>query len=309
MRECGIGILPLLEAPLAGAREGEAEGGGARTHAPRARAPAEAPGPIPAARGAALFAAGKESAAGGPALTGAPSPAASAGRAPAPPSPRRRYNLIFLGDSLVTGVGCSSADGPAFPRAVASRLAQLLGVDVRWQCHGVNGGDTRMIEEHVDKILGGGGTPRAGDASASAEAVMVTRASLRAGLRPDGGVAGDAEGLRLVARVPALTSPQEATRSLAERIRAASVDGAGTSGGGPADDTEEFTAVVLLVGLNEWKQMWRGMKTPWAFRDDLAALIQRIRERVGNAGASGNVKVRARRAASRALHCRERASL
>jgi hypothetical protein len=46
---------------------------------------------------------------------------------------RETRRVIVLGDSLVTGVGCSvasAARGPVLPRIIAERLASLLGVDV-----------------------------------------------------------------------------------------------------------------------------------------------------------------------------------
>ena len=54
--------------------------------------------------------------------------AAAAALSPAPP----RANIVFLGDSLVTGVGCSAeaGAGPTLPRSAAGALAERLGRDV-----------------------------------------------------------------------------------------------------------------------------------------------------------------------------------
>ena len=47
----------------------------------------------------------------------------------------RQRHVIFLGDSTVTGTGCSEVagkQGPVMPRACASLLAERLGEDVGW---------------------------------------------------------------------------------------------------------------------------------------------------------------------------------
>ena len=58
-------------------------------------------------------------------------------------SSSRQRNIVFLGDSIVTGVGCSAEaserDGPVLPRRVASILAQQLGASVSWTCLGETG--------------------------------------------------------------------------------------------------------------------------------------------------------------------------
>ena len=55
-------------------------------------------------------------------------------------SPQCR-RILFLGDSLVTGVGSSqeSASGPPLPRVVAEMLSRRLGVDVQWSAVGETG--------------------------------------------------------------------------------------------------------------------------------------------------------------------------
>ena len=69
------------------------------------------------------------------------------GRASSPtPSERApcRKNILFVGDSLVTGVGCrqdAGARGPALPRCVAEFLARALRVDVQWVAIGQTGAD------------------------------------------------------------------------------------------------------------------------------------------------------------------------
>ena len=62
-------------------------------------------------------------------------------------------NIVFLGDSIVTGVGCSpeasELHGPVMPRRVAGIIAQQLGVSVRWTCLGETGADVRMLQTRL----------------------------------------------------------------------------------------------------------------------------------------------------------------
>ena len=57
---------------------------------------------------------------------------------PPPPGPQLppagKRKILFIGDSLVTGVGCSpeGALGPALPRSVAECVSRLLRQDVEW---------------------------------------------------------------------------------------------------------------------------------------------------------------------------------
>ena len=71
--------------------------------------------------------------------------------------PPRQLNIVFLGDSLVTGVGCSAeaseARGPVLPRRVAELLAQQLGASVAWSCGGETGADVSMLRTRLLPIL------------------------------------------------------------------------------------------------------------------------------------------------------------
>ena len=66
-------------------------------------------------------------------------------------SPPRRRNIIFLGDSLVTGVGCDHevGEGPTLPRAVAHELSLKLGVDVSWLALGETGADILSLSSRL----------------------------------------------------------------------------------------------------------------------------------------------------------------
>ena len=56
--------------------------------------------------------------------------------------------ILFIGDSLVTGVGCSAeaGDGPVLPRSAAEALAARLGRDVSWAAIGETGADVPMLQ-------------------------------------------------------------------------------------------------------------------------------------------------------------------
>ena len=66
---------------------------------------------------------------------------------------RPRRNIVFLGDSIVTGVGCSPEacreNGPILPRRVASLLAEHLGVDVGWAALGETGADVHSMRDRL----------------------------------------------------------------------------------------------------------------------------------------------------------------
>jgi len=66
--------------------------------------------------------------------------------AAAPPAGHRK-NVLFIGDSLVTGVGCSQdpSCGPMLPRAVAEFLSRYMRVDVQWAAIGETGIDVRGL--------------------------------------------------------------------------------------------------------------------------------------------------------------------
>ncbi|KAF6000541.1 hypothetical protein CCYA_CCYA19G4686 [Cyanidiococcus yangmingshanensis] len=66
--------------------------------------------------------------------------------------------VVFLGDSLVTGVGCSCPlnpdvecihGGPVLPRRIAERLAETLGAPVEWHAVGMTGASVRDLLERV----------------------------------------------------------------------------------------------------------------------------------------------------------------
>ena len=59
-----------------------------------------------------------------------------------------RRHVLFVGDSLVTGVGCcqSESRGPALPRAVAEFLSRKLKADVGWAAIGSTGSDVRTLQ-------------------------------------------------------------------------------------------------------------------------------------------------------------------
>jgi lysophospholipase L1-like esterase len=62
--------------------------------------------------------------------------------------------VLFIGDSLVMGIGCpDDARGPVFSRQITQSLATVRGRQVGWGSFGVNGGDLkRMKAELLDDV-------------------------------------------------------------------------------------------------------------------------------------------------------------
>lgn len=79
----------------------------------------------------------------------------------------RRKNVLVVGDSLITGVGCNpeGKEGPTLPRAVAECMARCLRVDVSWTAIGKTGANIATLHskllpavlEEVSKVQAGGG--------------------------------------------------------------------------------------------------------------------------------------------------------
>lgn len=69
-----------------------------------------------------------------------------------PAAPRPRKNILFIGDSLVTGVGCDRETGPAMPRACAEFLARTLHVDVQWTAIGKTGEDVAGLAQLLPAV-------------------------------------------------------------------------------------------------------------------------------------------------------------
>jgi len=77
---------------------------------------------------------------------------AGGGQAHGKPS---RKNLVFMGDSVVTGVGCRRevGKGPTLPRHVAEVVSDQLGVEVAWSALGETGADIPMLREQFIPLL------------------------------------------------------------------------------------------------------------------------------------------------------------
>eukprot|EP00967_Tisochrysis_lutea_P123665 scaffold206117_cov24-Tisochrysis_lutea.AAC.1 len=65
--------------------------------------------------------------------------------------PGETRNIVFLGDSLVTGVGCepTRGEGPTLPRAVAHELSARMGGEVSWLALGETGADILSLSERL----------------------------------------------------------------------------------------------------------------------------------------------------------------
>ena len=75
--------------------------------------------------------------------------------------PPRRKTILFVGDSLVVGIGCRENGEPTLPRACAEHLAARLGVDVQYAAVGDVGADVHglqalvpQVRKEVDKLGG-----------------------------------------------------------------------------------------------------------------------------------------------------------
>lgn len=64
-------------------------------------------------------------------------------------APSGKRKLLFVGDSLITGVGCSPEGhaGPALPRAIAEFVCRHLRQDVEWTALGHTGANVRELAE------------------------------------------------------------------------------------------------------------------------------------------------------------------
>ena len=68
---------------------------------------------------------------------------------------RSRKNIVFMGDSVVKGVGCRRevGEGPTLPRHVAEVISEQLGVEVAWSALGETGADIPMLREQFIPLL------------------------------------------------------------------------------------------------------------------------------------------------------------
>jgi len=58
--------------------------------------------------------------------------------------------ILFIGDSLVIGIGCPDrAEGPVFARHISRVAAQALRRRVKWKVLGVDGGDVQTIRQSL----------------------------------------------------------------------------------------------------------------------------------------------------------------
>ena len=64
-----------------------------------------------------------------------------------PGKPTQRRNIVFMGDSVVTGVGCRAevGEGPVMPRATAEVIARNIGEQVAWSALGYTGADVPVL--------------------------------------------------------------------------------------------------------------------------------------------------------------------
>ena len=154
--------------------------------------------------------------------------------------------VVVLGDSLVTGVGASDAAagyGPVLPRRVGERLAERTGERVAWIAVGKRAADAATIRRDVVPALRRRlHTPRD----------RPSVGFVGDGFRTDDDEDDDGDGTR---------------RDVRDGVR--------------TDDARvDVDAVVLMCGVNDFKRAPWG-RTPEAFRRELDALVDEVRDVVG----------------------------
>jgi lysophospholipase L1-like esterase len=120
----------------------------------------------------------------------------------------RVLRIIFVGDSLIAGVGCTQGEA-VLPKHVARSIANDLGIDVSWRSWSLVGGDVRQLQDHIMPKI---------------EQFLLATA----------------------------TTPEE-----------------------------RVDAVVVMCGLNDWKRVASGTKSPQVFYDDLASLAAALHGKLG----------------------------
>ena len=174
-----------------------------------------------------------------------PSSVHHAAPAPAPASAPSRV-VVVLGDSLVTGVGASDAAagyGPVLPRRVGERLAELTGERVEWIAVGKKAADAATIRREV---------------------VPALRRRVRGETTREG---EDEE--------------NDERRRRRRRRRGSNVVRDGVRTDDARDAARRVDAVVLMCGVNDFKRAPWG-RTPEAFRRELDALVDEVRDVVGD---------------------------
>lgn len=94
---------------------------------------------------------------------------------PTPSTPRADGgDIIFVGDSLVMGVGCSKdTTRPVFSRRIARRVATALQKRMSWSVYGINGADARRMQTLISGMESDIKTRRESGQTAGVRAVVV----------------------------------------------------------------------------------------------------------------------------------------
>ena len=215
--------------------------------------------------------------------------------------PRRWRNVLIVGDSLVVGIGCKERS--VLPQVISRSLANALKVDVSWRTIGVDGGDMKTIHANVletVKRFQDEQTARikAADEEQSELALSQHSALPSCDKAPGGARADHSEevGTSIVRNVsgglpvvkmkimehlqhkpPQVKLAGEALFDFVSTSMRRRVQGAG---GEPAPRAG-VDAVVVMVGLNDFKKILRGSTSPGLFRSDIESFMRDLREQVG----------------------------
>jgi lysophospholipase L1-like esterase len=174
---------------------------------------------------------------------------------------RRSTNrrVFFVGDSLVAGVG--SGDRATLPRRVARKLSDELGVDVQWRVFSTVGADVAtlhrelipFLEQHMEQPIGGGRSSSSSSSSSSSYSSTSSPTTSALVVSPSPSPS------------PATTTPSSSSAAEEEdRLFEGRVD-----------------AIVLMCGLNDWKRVLRGDKSPAQFKRDLELLTEALHDHFG----------------------------
>jgi len=120
----------------------------------------------------------------------------------------KSLRILFVGDSLIAGVGCTKGEA-ILPRQLAQSIANELNVEVSWRAWALIGGDVRQLQTQI---------------------------------------------------IP----------EISKYMNAAAASGGADCHGVRVD------AVVVMCGLNDWKRVLSGEKTPEVFYNDLASLVNAL---------------------------------
>mmetsp|Transcript_51184 Transcript_51184/g.120283 ORF Transcript_51184/g.120283 Transcript_51184/m.120283 type:complete len:403 (-) Transcript_51184:473-1681(-) len=184
-------------------------------------------------------------------------------------------NVLIIGDSLVVGIGCK--DKPILPQALCRQMAQLLKVDISWRSLGVNGADVRTIHKNVLEAVRAvkiENQRKMDEAEATAKGgAELTRNETRKRFPKE-------EILEHLQQWQVVRAGSELVNFARARL---SSHGSALPlrSSPPPPPSPSIDAVVVMVGLNDFKKIFFG-RTSSVFRRDLDLFLTDLRAEVGD---------------------------